>query len=186
MIKDNKKSFGSGTKLLHWLTATLFIGQYIWIGSKKYLLPKKSALGLFLLVSLHKPLGIVIILLGLLFIIWRLINLYQHPKPVSMPRWEIVLIRIVQGCLFLSMILVPLSGWIMSSAGGYPVNFFGFTLPLIVVKNKALATQWHAIHGWVAYIAGTLIFLHIAGGIKHHYYNKDITLARMLPWSQKI
>jgi cytochrome b561 len=180
-LQDSLDRFGWVTKRLHWTVAILFLGQYLWIGLKKYILPKKSAWGLFLLVSLHKPVGVCIIFFGAFFIVWRLLN--RHPVAVPMVSWELLVIRCVQGCLFLGMLLVPLTGWVMSSAGGYPVHLFGFSLPLLVAKNKVMATQWHTYHTWVAYGLAGLIGLHICGGLKHHFYDKDDTLKRMLPRS---
>ena len=87
----------------------------------------------------------------------------------------------MHGALYLLMIAMPLGGWLILSASGKPIPFFGLELPALVAENQALADQVKEIHE----IGGTagywLIGLHAAAALFHHYIQRDNTLRRMWP-----
>ena len=81
--------------------------------------------------------------------------------------------------------VMPMSGWLMSSAAGRSVKFFDlFTLPDLVAKDDALRETFGTIHEYLSYALILAITLHAAAAIKHHFFNKDATLKRMLPFSK--
>ena len=124
----------------------------------------------------------LILALVILRIIWRLLNI-QPPYPLSIPAWEKVLARSVQFLFYVTMLLMPISGILMSQAAGYPVKFFDFyTLPPLIAKSKYLGGIFHNLHEYTAYALVILLLLHIASALKHHYMNKNQVLVRMLPF----
>lgn len=176
-IKNTSNQFGWVSIVNHWVTAVLFIGMIalgIYMGS----LPKGPERSD--LYDLHKSIGVII--LGLFFfrILW--LKLSPNPESVSSTRFEHILAHSVKGLLYLGLVLMPLSGWIMSSSGGHDVAVFDwFVLPAIVPENEWVheaAEEFHEILGEL--ILPAIIVLHIAGALKHHYFYKDATLNRML------
>jgi cytochrome b561 len=79
------------------------------------------------------------------------------------------------------MIGMPLAGWVVLSAAGKPIPFFGLELPALVGQDKALASQVVELHETVGTLGYWLIGLHALAALAHHYLWKDNTLRRMLP-----
>lgn len=131
--------------------------------------------------NLHKSLGALV--LGLVFV--RIVNrlIFKAPAlPNSLPKSEKILAHLAHVALYLLMIAVPLSGYLMSNLFGYPVHFFGATLPNLVEANPELGMKIHDSHGVFAYILLGLIALHVAGVVKHKFFDKpeNDVLGRML------
>ncbi len=180
LIKNTETKYGIISKLLHWSIAILFLVQYILIFWVKYILPEHSPTGKFLISGLHEPIGMTILVLGILAIIWRLCNI----KPLflfSMPEWEKTAATIVHILLYVTIIVMPLSGLLMSIAAGYPPSYFGlFTVPAFLPVNKALSTILYDVHATTAIIIVVLVVIHILAALKHHFINRDHVLKRML------
>jgi len=80
------------------------------------------------------------------------------------------------------MFALPLTGWVMSSAGGYPVLFFGwFDLPDVTGLDEWLFHASIAVHRWLAYGLAALLAVHAGAALHHHFVLRDVTLRRMLP-----
>jgi superoxide oxidase len=179
--KDSQATYGFVTKVLHWSIAILVILQFVWIYWRDSL-PKGHHLKTWLLLSLHKPLGMLVLFLGLLFIAWRLINI-QPGMPGHTARWELIAARSVQGFLFLMMLAMPISGYLMSAASGYSVKWFGLAFPLLIEKNRSLAGLYHDSHHYLGYFLMACFVLHAAAALKHHFMDRDHLLRRMLPFA---
>jgi len=81
---------------------------------------------------------------------------------------------------YLLMIAIPIVGWLMSSAKGYTVNYFGlFELPDLVLKDKATGILLKQTHEILANILISLVALHVLAALKHHFWDKDGLLKRM-------
>lgn len=181
-LRNSRTTYGSISKLFHWVVATLFICQFYWIGAKKYLLPEKSKLGIKYLVDYHKPTGTVLLLLVTLMILWKFASIKPYYLK-SMPAWEKLTAKVVQFILYLTMFLMPLSGFLMTLYSGRSINMFGYyTISNITEVNKALAGFFHEVHEYTGYACFVLISLHIFAALKHHFYDKDKILRRMLPF----
>lgn len=129
----------------------------------------------------HKSVGVLVMMLVFARLWWRLINVRVEELP-SIPSWQRLAAKAVHVGLYGLMFGMPLSGWLMSSAHGFPVSFFGlFTLPDLIEPSKKLGHFFHEVHelGMLAFFA--LIGLHTAAALKHHVIDKDATLRRMLP-----
>jgi cytochrome b561 len=80
---------------------------------------------------------------------------------------------------------MPISGWIMTSARGFPASWFNlFQLPDLVAKNRPLYEAMVETHEALAWILGAVAILHAAAALRHHYILKDNVLRRMLPFTK--
>lgn len=180
-LKDTPNRFGIITRSLHWLCALGFIAQYVLI-YRRAALPDDAPQAMSYIL-LHKSMGMTLLGFGLLFIVWRVLN--THPRlPQSMPRREVILARSVEGCLFLCILFMPLTGYVMSSASGRTLVWFGtITVPNLIAPNELVASTAHATHQFLSYGIIVLFCLHLAGALKHFFIDKDGVLQRMLPFS---
>jgi cytochrome b561 len=167
---------------LHWLVAlaliaTFAVGLYM---SDLPLSPEKLRI-----YSWHKWAGVTIFLLVLLRLLWRLTHRPPAP-PVSMPAWQQAAAETAHRLLYLLMLAVPLSGWLMSSAKGVQTVYFGvLPLPDLLAKDKALGEALETVHQALNYTMAGLVVLHVGAAIKHHVIDRDDVLSRMLPFLQK-
>lgn len=128
----------------------------------------------------HKECGILILMLVTLRLIWRLSNITPN-FPTEMPHWQKLAARAVHLAFYGFMIVMPITGWLISSAAGLPVSFFGlFVLPTLIPANEHLQALFSEIHTWLAYTLIAAICAHVAAALQHHFINKDDTLRRML------
>ncbi len=129
--------------------------------------------------SWHKWLGVTVFFLVLLRLVWRA----THPAPqleIKMPVWQERAMQLTHFALYLLMIVIPLVGWLMSSAKGYTVNYFGlFELPDLLSKDKALGHQLKDLHEYLADVLVALVCLHVLAALKHQFIDRDGLLSRM-------
>jgi len=129
--------------------------------------------------SWHKWLGITVLFLVIIRLLWRA----THPAPkldLKMPIWQEKVMALTHVALYLLMFAIPLVGWLMSSAKGYTVNYFGlFDLPDLVGKDKALGHQLKEVHELLANVLVALVGLHVLAALKHQFIDKDGLLGRM-------
>lgn len=129
--------------------------------------------------SWHKWLGVTVFFLVLLRLVWRA----THPAPqleIKMPAWQERAMQLTHIALYLLMIVIPLVGWLMSSAKGYTVNYFGlFELPDLLSKDKALGHQLKDLHEYLADVLVALVCLHVLAALKHQFIDRDGLLSRM-------
>lgn len=177
--RNTTESYGLVAKSFHWVIALLVIGLLalgLYMSAQEPPTPQ-----VFKLYALHKSLGITVLALAVLRVLWRLYNAHPLPLP-NHKAWEKALAKAVHALLYLSLFLMPLSGWVMSSAKGFSVSVFNlFTLPDFVSRSDSLADAAKEVHEIAAYTLIAIVVLHAAGAIKHHVIDKDSTLRRMLP-----
>lgn len=165
------------TIFLHWLVA---IGLFMAIGLGFYMVDLPLSPQKLKIYSWHKWLGVTIFLLVIIRLTWRL----THPVPAlpKMPHWEKIIAKLVHFLLYFLMLAIPLSGWLMSSAAGFPVVFLGMIpLPDLVAKNQELAAIFKQLHFILNLSLLSLVILHLIAALKHHFIAKDDILAQMLP-----
>jgi len=181
IFKNTNTEYGIGSKLFHLSFVLLVFTQVLLIIYVK-LLPEKSPLIGFLVGGLHKPIGMLTLIVVLLALLWKYVNI--HPAfPQTMPRWQIFAARLTHNLLYLSLIVMPLSGLIMSVAAGQPPNFFGlYQVPMFMEKNKEIAGLFFDVHAITAIILVGLIVLHTLAALKHHFIDHDNVLRRMWSW----
>jgi len=168
-------TFNSGRKFFHWVIAAFLLLQ-IPFGWYMVDLPLADKAGPY---NLHKSLGMVLFSLGVARLIWALFS--SRPKlAASWP--EKVMVKTLQAVLYILICLMPISGWIMSSAAGFPPKLFGLLqLPSIWAVNPDDVEGFQQMHEMQSWILLAALTLHLLGAIRHHFLLKDDTLRRILP-----
>jgi len=175
--RNTTDHYGRISKLFHWTMAFLII-LMLACGLTMEDAPKAWQPTLY---GLHKSFGITLLGLGALRLMWRFIN-PPPALPATMSKRQTMASHIVHGILYGLLILMPLSGWLMSSGGGYPVSFFGlFTMPNLIGMDKELGEFFKETHEVFGNWLLILIALHIGAGVYHHKVLKDGVLKRMMP-----
>lgn len=137
----------------------------------------------------HKSFGIVVLILSVVRLVWRLAH--KAPAlPTGMKAWEVFFAKVTHIGFYALMIGVPLLGWAMISASRLPIEnelFYLIPLPDLpgVSASESVEDRLKALHKIGAKLILLLFVLHVAGALKHHFVEKDGTLARMMPWIQK-
>jgi cytochrome b561 len=184
-LQNSSTEFGLLSKALHWLMA-LMIVTLIGVGIYMADLPRdteEQKAYAFQFYGLHKSAGVLVLLLVVVRLLWLRVS----PAPVLPAVFEPgeqKMIKALHALLYLLMFLMPLSGYLMSNAGGYPINFFGLgELPALIGKSKEFGEIVHQAHKVMGIVMLLLIVLHAAGAVKHRLKDKggesDI-LKRML------
>ena len=135
----------------------------------------------FRAVPWHKAIGIMIFALLLLRLAWR----WRHPAPPlpsTMPAWERHAAHASHVLLYVLMLVVPLSGFLMSSALGFSTVVFGLKLPDLLERNRELGDTLKVVHYFLNKTLLALVALHFGAALKHHFIDHDNVLRRMLPW----
>jgi len=164
--------YARGSVILHWLIALLIVLNFAaaWVSED---MPKEQAAQIM---GNHKAIGITILLLTVLRLIWRLIH-KAPPLADTLAAWEVALSKVTHGLLYVLMLAIPLSGWLMHSAysGGNPVSLFGmFGFPgYPFTQNKDLAHTFGEGHEVMATAMLALLAIHVAGALKHRIIDKD-------------
>ncbi len=176
--KNTENRYGSFSIGIHWLMVLLFIVVYACIELRVFY-PKGSDLR-EALKTWHFMVGMLIFLLVALRLGARL----SGPTPAILPEppsWMQIAANLLHFGLYLLMIVMPLTGWLLLSATGKAIPFFGVELPALVGENKDLAGPLKEIHEFIGNAGFFLIGLHVAAALYHHYVVRDNTLIRMLP-----
>jgi cytochrome b561 len=165
-------------QLLHWLIAALIFTQFAlaWYADELPLGVHKLAL-----FARHKSFGMTILMLAILRVLWRVKN-PPPPLPNSMSPSERFLARVTHVAFYILLFAMPLTGWMMSSAKNYSVSWFGlFTWPNLIAPDTAAFELLKSTHDSLSDLLFALAALHILAALKHHFWNRDDVLLRMLP-----
>lgn len=171
------ETYNRGAIVLHWLTAALIVANLL-LGLSMVGMPISPRKLSWYLV--HKSIGVTVFLLTSLRLAWRVIR--PHPAPVPMPRWQRRSAAASHALLYVLLFVIPLSGWLYSSATGVQVVYLGVVpLPDLLAKDRALANVLRIVHLSLNALLFATICLHAAAAIRHHFVDRDRVLARMLP-----
>ncbi|MBV8803451.1 MAG: cytochrome b [Sinobacteraceae bacterium] len=181
-IRNTPARWGHVAQFLHWLIVALIIVQVILANIAEDLPIGVKKLAMY---ARHKSVGITILCLAILRLAWR----WANPTPAlpnTLKPYERTLASVTHFGLYLLLFAQPLTGWMMSSARGFPVSWFGFfQLPDFVPKSTALYNVMKETHDTLALVLYAIVFLHVAAALKHHFVLKDDVLRRMLPFTKK-
>lgn len=170
--------YGSLSMSIHWLIFLLFIAVYGSIELRE--LFEKGSDPREMLKSWHFMLGMLVFLL-----IWlRIAARFSGPTPNIRPepaRIQMLSAKLLHLALYALMIGMPLTGWMLLSASGKVIPFFGMELPALMGTDKELAKQIKEVHELVGTVGYYLIGLHVAAALYHHHVQRDDTLLRILP-----
>jgi cytochrome b561 len=176
--KNSASRYGSLTIGIHWLMVLLFVAVYGAVELHE-LFEKGSDLRRAFM-TWHFMLGMLVFVLVWLRLAARLPGSTPAilPEPPGLQQLASKLLHLA---LYALMISMPLIGWLMLSAAGKPIPFFGLELPALIGENKDLAEQFEELHEIVGTTGYFLIGLHTVAALYHHYIKRDDTLLRMLP-----
>jgi len=176
-IHNTEHRYGLIAILLHWLMAMLI---FTMLGLGLYMTSLVFSMEKLKLYGWHKELGILILMLAALRLLWRLTSIIPG-LPAAMPQWQKLAARAAHLAFYGFMFVMPLTGWLISSAAGLPVSFFGlFILPTLIPADENLRLLFSEMHQWLAYALIATIGAHVAAALQHHFINKDNILRRML------
>lgn len=176
--KNTTIRYGSLSIGIHWLMLLLFIAVYGSIELR--VLYEKGSDPREALKAWHFMLGLLVFALVWLRIAARL----SGPTPNIQPapdKVQQLSAKLLHLALYALMIGMPLTGWLVLSASGKVIPFFGLELPALIGENKDLAKQIKEVHEFVGTTGYYLLGLHVIAALYHHYINRDDTLTRMLP-----
>jgi cytochrome b561 len=178
MLRNTTDSFGIVAKSFHWLIAIGIVGMlivgFIMVGMENS--PTKMTVYGF-----HKATGATLLVLIIMRLSWRLVNPIPQ-LPNSLHPLHHRMAKLSPIVLYTLLLLMPLSGFTLSEAAGYPINVYGlFTLPMILPKNPELSKFAATIHQYGAYTFIGILVLHVSAALYHHFVLKTNVLKRMLP-----
>ena len=177
--QNNSVRYGSLSIGLHWLMLLLIASVYACIELHD-LFPKGSDTR-EALKTWHFMLGLSVFTLVILRL---LVRFTSGPVPRISPSpapWQDLIAKALHLALYALMLGMPIAGWLILSAAGKPIPFFGIQLPALIAENKDLSKLIKEVHETVGTIGYFLIGLHALAALFHHYVLRDNTLLRMLP-----
>jgi cytochrome b561 len=176
------EKFSLTARFFHWAIAALLLVQ---LPLAWYMTDLPTGAEKFSDYALHKSLGMCLFTLAVLRLVRAVLG--KRPElPPETKRYEKILAKATQGLLYLLVIIMPISGWVMSSAANVPVNIFGvIALPNLVEPSKQLMETMEEVHELQSWVLLTLILAHIAAGLKHQFVDRDNVLYSMLPLVKK-
>lgn len=177
-LRNSPQRWGGVARFLHWSIALLIIGMAVVGLTMDELANTPFKVKVY---ALHKSTGITVLALVLLRLAWRLVD--RRPAlPPGMPAWQRGLSSLTHGLLYLMMLAMPLSGWLYNSASNFPLQWYWlFRLPPLSGPDPELKRLAHEVHEIGFYLLALLFALHVAAALKHHFIDRDATLARMTP-----
>jgi cytochrome b561 len=175
---NSPTQFALPSRILHWLMAACLLAM-LFIGVSMV-----ASLGDYhALVAIHRPLGILILLLAALRLATRLLT--RLPEfPAAMPQQERFVAKASERLLYALFLALPLVGWAMLSAGHYPIVMFGAVhLPTILPAKPELYATLRETHTILAYLLFLTFLAHMGAVLFHTLVLRDGLLERMVPWS---
>lgn len=177
IIRNTPDGYGIVSRLFHWLMAIAIVAMFglgWWMVDLDYYNPYYHSAP-----ALHKSIGILLTMALALRFVWRLAN--EQPSDTELSSVERAASRIVHWGFYPLLLALMVSGYLISTADGRPIDVFGlFSVPS-PGENKGLEDTAGAVHEWLAYGVIVLASVHTAGALKHHFIDRAATLTRM--WS---
>jgi cytochrome b561 len=179
LIRNTAERFGLISKTLHWVTLVLLIGSFT-LGVSMVDMPLSPRKLEFY--SWHKWVGVTIFLVVVLRLAWRLTGPVPL-QPDGTPPWQRRLAGLSHAALYAILIVMPVTGWIMSSALNLPVVYLGLIhIPSPFGVDRALGETMKVVHQSLAVALLVLVTIHVLAALYHHFLLRDDVLRRMLPW----
>lgn len=165
---------------MHWIVALLIFAAFglgLYMTDIPGFTPTKLKLFLY-----HKWIGITVLIFAVLRVLWRLTHPAPAPVP-GMPKWQHAAAEAAHVGLYLLILAVPLSGYLLSVAAGVKVVYLGlWELPMPFDKSDALKDVFSMAHEWLNWTMAAIVVVHILAALKHHVVDRDGTLRRMVPF----
>ncbi len=177
-LKNTVERYGSLSIAMHWLMLLLLVAVYATIELREFY-PRGTDLREGLK-QWHFMLGLSVFALVWLRLALRFWGASPRVQP-EINRWQHRGAMLMHLALYLFMIVMPLLGWLVLSAKGAAIPFFGLELPALIGPDKGLAGQLEEIHETIGTVGYYIVGLHAAAALLHHYFLHDDTMLRMLP-----
>lgn len=177
LMRDTLTGYGLVTRLMHWLMAIAIVAMFglgLWMVDLDYYSPYYNSAP-----ALHKSVGILLLLALVLRFGWRIANV--KPDDGDLGRLERAASRIVHWGFYPLLLALMISGYLISTADGRPIDVFGWFNVPSPGENKGLEDTAGAVHAYLAYLTIVLAAVHSVGALKHHLIDRKNTLTRM--WS---
>ncbi|BDC38207.1 cytochrome b [Paraburkholderia terrae] len=174
-MTNTSRHFSPLARLLHWTMAVMILAM-LFVGVAMVATVSHAHATL---IALHRPLGVALLVLALIRVAVRLKN-GSPALPDDMPALQRFAARASHLVLYGLFIAMPLIGWAMLSAGGYPITLFGaWHLPAIVPQNVDLFALLRALHTWLAFALFATVLAHIAAALFHGLIRRDGVFSSM-------
>jgi cytochrome b561 len=176
-LVNTARAWGTLARGFHWTVAALIFAQFA-LGKIADEWPRSpTKVDLFVW---HKSTGILILTIVVLRLAWRAATRTPDP-PADSSRLERRAAAASHALLYVVMIAMPLSGWVINSAANFPLKLFWLVpLPAITPPGKDLQELAEAVHGALAWTLAALVAVHVAAALWHHFIRRDDVLTRML------
>jgi cytochrome b561 len=178
VLKNTRERWGGVSIGLHWTIAGLVLLVQVPAGITMVSVDPGTVQNAFY--NIHKTTGIVIFLLALVRLGWR----WSQPVPgyaPDMPAWQARAARTTHALLYIVLFAMPITGFLYTAMGGFPVPFFMvYDLAQLVPENKPVAEGFKLAHLTLQWVLYAVVLLHVAGALQHHLVRKDGVLRRML------
>ena len=171
---NRPRHFNALARLLHWAMAIAILAM-LFIGAAMVVSMQHREQ----LLDLHRPLGLAILLLAIVRLVNRLRN-PPPPLPQDLPRIQVFMAKASHWILYGLMLAMPVIGWAMLSAGGYPIEVVkGFNLPAIAPHSPVLYGFLRPLHGILAYLLFFTILGHLGAALFHAWVRRDEVFGQM-------
>lgn len=169
-------------KALHWITALLVLGL---IGVGLWMVGLPISLTKLLAYAWHKWIGLVVLALTIARLMWRWYA-PSPPLPDTVEHWHRRLSAISHGLLLTLLLAMPASGWLMSSAGGVSVYWFGYLqLPDLVERDQLTFEMLRTLHHQLAWLLIAVLVVHVLAVVHHDVMRRDGVFRRMWPLARR-
>jgi cytochrome b561 len=163
---------------LHWVTAVAVVGLVV-LGWWMQAIPKDPVGPRADAYNLHKSIGLTVLVLMFLRLGWRIAR--RPPELPPLPAWQAWAARAVHALLYVLMFVDAFSGYLGSAVSGFPVKYFGVTLPAWVGANPMLKEACSVVHLVASWGLVVVIALHLVATLYHQWVLRDGLLWRMWP-----
>lgn len=182
MIKNNQSHYGWLSIVMHWLSAIVVFAMFgvgLWMVDLSYYSEWYQTAPHW-----HKSIGILLALLLVFRFVWN--TLQGKPKPLG-SRLENVAAKFAHGVIYLLLLLIVVSGYLISTADDRPIEVFTwFAVPSLGELFENQADIAGELHFYFAAVLIGLAIIHGLAALKHHFIDKDATLTRMLKFKQSV
>jgi cytochrome b561 len=174
---SSNATYGPFGQAIHWTIAALVVAQLA-MGKLSEVEPDEGGGGLY---GWHTSIGLLVLALAVVRTVWRLTR-GVPAQPAGTAPWQRRLATLVHAAFYVLLFALPLSGWLLSSAEGDAVFFFGRPLPLFAVAGSEEAEElFEQAHELLGNLLLLLAVVHVIAALKHHFIDRDDVLRRMLP-----
>ncbi|GGA85911.1 cytochrome b [Arenimonas soli] len=177
-IRNTTERWGWVSISIHWLTVLMVLSLVVVGLVMQELANSPTKIEVY---ALHKSFGLTVFALTVLRLLWRLFA-GTPAAAAGVPRWQQLAAQASHAALYVILLAMPLSGWLYNSASGFPLKWFGlFGLPKLSGYDPDVKAFALAMHEWLFIALAVIVTVHAAAALKHHYFDRDATLSRMLP-----